>query len=279
MTFSPDVGDRAACFSAISRRRAWRLAAALTLAYPLLHKSASDLCDWTNGQWGFTVYNRTALIAIPLVSIVAVSFVVGPRPGRLLRPFTLASVLALVAISLAAQRWLLVVNIELIHLPQFALVAAVLLAGGMSGPAAYLGATAVGIVDETYQHLVIYAGRPETYFDVNDIVLNAIGACWGVVLLGGVFCPSDVGGSSIVATNAGLRRSVTMTRAAVVVVLTVSVALWLDPPHGRPLLQGTPSGHTMYRVLSTAEGSVICAALWFLIELVWRRELRKTDDV
>jgi hypothetical protein len=164
-------------------------------------------------------------------------------------------------------------------LPQFALVAAVLLAGGMSGPGAYLGATAVGVVDETYQHLVVYAGRPDTYFDINDIVLNAIGACWSVVLLGGIFCPSAVGESSIAATNAGLRRSVTMSRAAVVVLLTLSVALWLDPPHVRPLLQRTPSGHTMYRVLSTAEGLAVCAALWLLTELVWRRELRRTDEV
>ncbi|MFN8641672.1 MAG: hypothetical protein U0802_08465 [Candidatus Binatia bacterium] len=76
-------------------------------------------------------------------------------------------------------------NVELIHLPQFALQAALLLAVGLPPRLAWSGAVIAGAVDETYQHLVICAGVPDTYFDWSDIVLNAIGATWAVVLARG----------------------------------------------------------------------------------------------
>ncbi|MBF8300751.1 MAG: VanZ protein [Acidobacteria bacterium] len=167
-----------------STRRAWLLVA-LTIAYPLLHKDVSDVFDWASARWGFSAYNRAALIAIPLISILAMAPALARRRDLLLRTPTVAGVLVLTASTWAAQRWLMVVNIELIHLPQIALIAAVALSLGLSGPAAYLTATAAGALDETYQHLVVYAGRSDTYFDVNDIVINAIGAAWAVVLLAG----------------------------------------------------------------------------------------------
>jgi hypothetical protein len=258
-----------------SRRAAWLIAAALTLANPLLHKAVSDVFDWARARWGFTLYDRTALIAIPVLSVLAVlPFLAGQR--RLLVR-ALPSLLALTAMTVAAQHWLLVVNIELIHFPQFALLAVALLAAGLSGPSAYLASTAAGVLDETYQHLVVYAGVPDTYFDVNDIVLNAIGAAWGVVLFADVFRRTSAGreGSSpsardsrsgaLEAATVGLGRWVTRPRMAALMLLALLVAVWLDPPQFTPLLRTIPSGRLMYRVMSTAEGLVVCTVLWGLV--------------
>jgi len=72
-----------------------------------------------------------------------------------------------------AQRALLVTNVELIHLPQFGLLAALLLVGGLPPQLAWIVATLAGAIDETYQLLVIYRALPNVYFDWNDIVLQA----------------------------------------------------------------------------------------------------------
>lgn len=253
-------------------RWAWMLAAALTLANPLLHKSVSDVCDWAHGRLGFALYNRTALVGIPLLSILAAALVLGRGRARLLRPAPLATALVLAVMSVAAHRWLLVVNIELIHFPQFALVAAVLLAAGLRGPDAYLGATAAGLLDETYQHLVVYAGRPDTYFDINDIVLNAIGAAWGVVLLGDRFRRGEGDGPVSNGPRAAGGSGLTWPRGAALTLLALPAAVWLDPPRFTPFLQSTPSGRTMYRVLSIPEGLLVCAGLWAMMRLLERYE-------
>ena len=95
-----------------------------------------------------------------------------------------AALLGLTALTLACQRWLLVTNIELIHFPQFALLAVLFLAAGFEAKTAWLLATLAGFADETYQHHVLYRNNPNTYFDINDIVLNTIGAAWGTCLFG-----------------------------------------------------------------------------------------------
>src|ERR1041384_3022702 len=110
--------------------RLYAIAAALTAANPLLHKSVSNVADWLSARWGFSRYDRVALVAIPLVSRLLACPLVARGRGYLTRPATMALLGALFALSAAAQHWLLVVNVELVHLPQFALIAAILLVGG-----------------------------------------------------------------------------------------------------------------------------------------------------
>ena len=90
--------------------------------------------------------------------------------------------LLLLGLHVLAARGLLVANIELVHFPQYALLASVLYAGGLEPEAAWLLAAVAGSFDELYQHLVIYADRPDTYLDYNDMILNALGAAAGAFL-------------------------------------------------------------------------------------------------
>jgi hypothetical protein len=251
----------------------WCAIGALTVANPLLHKWVSDVADRLRAQWGFSTYDRGALALIPLVSLaVAVPLiVVGYR--FVLRRQTLVSLLALLAVTAAAQHWLLVVNIELIHLPQFALIAALALRAGLGGPSALAVATLAGFVDETYQHLVIYANTPDTYFDINDIVLNTLGGAWGVLLFEAAARP----GAHLSTTRMvqWVRRH--RTALMVTAVGSVAAAWWLDPPVFDPLFRRTDA-HPFYRVLSVGEGLVICGVIAAIVMFAWNggAETRRT---
>lgn len=245
----------------------WAPVAALIVANPVLHKAISDLADFARVQWGFARYDRAALIVIPLVSIAAAWPWLARSRSAQRRPATGASLLVLLALTLAAQRWLLVANIELVHFPQFALLAGLLIAAGLPGPAAYIGATTAGVLDETYQHLVIYAGRPDTYFDINDIVLNAIGAAWGVLV-----CASAV--NPVTRRTRPLFGGWTRRRrwqGAFLTATAVAVAWWWDPPTFSPLFRTTVGGHPFYRVLSAPEGLLACGLLAGIVSLGWSR--------
>jgi hypothetical protein len=248
-------------------RGGWRLALLVLLATALcagnlfLHKPISDACDWARARWGFPRYDLAALIGIPLISSVLVLPRLIRRDGPLRRPLGGVVLVVLVVITVASQRWLLVANIELIHFPQFGLLAVVLLAAGFSGEAAWLLATFAGVLDETYQHLVIYAGRADTYLDFNDMLLNAIGAAWGVVLFGSTArAPRAAPGLRWLRWPAVLSWLVGL----------LLLALFWDPPWSRPLLSSSAGGR-LYRVLSPAEALAGCMLLWGLVALVERQ--------
>jgi hypothetical protein len=93
---------------------------------------------------------------------------------------------------------------------------------------------------------------PNTYFDINDILLNAIGAAWGVCLFG----------ADRLATGRRARRFGMVTSLAVV---AIAAALYLDPPD-RVLLRPAAT-RKLYRVLSTGEGLIGIFAVAGLIEL------------
>jgi hypothetical protein len=60
---------------------------------------------------------------------------------------------------------------------------------------------------------------------------------------------------------------------ATIAVLAFPIVLWLDPPRFRPLLSPTTSGRAMYRVMSSAEGLVVCTLLWGMTCFVTRTEI------
>src|SRR5262245_54526068 len=114
-------------------RLGWLASGGLTLANPFFHKSVSDVCDWASARWGFSLYDRIALIGIPVASVAVVSGVLWrgralQRPG----PRALAGSFLLAALTIACQQWLFVANVELIHFPQYALLSGALLAAGLS---------------------------------------------------------------------------------------------------------------------------------------------------
>jgi hypothetical protein len=215
-----------------------------------LHLPISDVCDWARARWGFSLYDRVALIGIPLLTTAALVPVLRREHARWRHPLTWCVALSLLIMSLAAQRWMLVANIEIIHFPQFGLIAGLLLAGGLAAEPAWLLATAAGILDETYQQFVIYADRSDTYLDFNDMILNAIGAAWVVV----VFAP-------LATTRPGWWR---WPRAMSWLLPLIAGALMLAPPQLTPFLRPS-AGFRLYRVIGVTEALAWGALLWGLV--------------
>lgn len=234
------------------RRLPLVLAACLVVGNFFLHLPISDVCDWARARWGFPLYDRAALIGIPLLTAALLIPVLRRKRARWRHLLTWCVALSLLVMSLAAQRWMLVANIEIIHFPQFGLIAGLLLAAGLAAEPAWVLATAAGILDETYQQLVIYADRADTYLDFNDMILNALGAAWIVV----VFAP-----------HAAQRPSwLRWPRAMAWVLPIVVAASVLAPPQLTPFLRPS-AGFTLYRVIGLSEALTWGALIWGLVAL------------
>jgi hypothetical protein len=238
------------------RAVSWIAAAVLLGADLFLHKPISNICDAWVVRYGWTTYNHWVFVVIVSASIAAAFVPLARHYRRWSDPSAVAALLMLSVMTYGAYKLLMVANIELIHFPQYALMAGVLLVGGNPASGSWVAAVAAGVIDETYQHLVIYAGRPNTYLDFNDMVLNAIGVTWMVLLIGaGTRLPTT-------ASTDRLRP----WRAAVFLVAALLLLLWLDLPTFSPFWRRAATGRD-YRVLSGAEGLLVTMLLWGVARL------------
>jgi hypothetical protein len=245
------------------RRRLWRglAAAVLVVGNLFLHKPISDVCDALYARVGRTTYEWVTLIGISALSVTGAFWLLRGGAPVLRRPRWWLAVAVLAAMTVATQHLLLVTNVELIHLPQFALLAALLSATGLPGEVAWFAASLGGALDEAYQWRVIYAGVPNTYFDWNDIVLNALGAAWAVLLI-------DAGRRAVDPLTPRQRRVAGVI--ALLGLLGLVAAFALAPPRliaaeqfpfVAPQLGRAMTGR-MYHVMPASEGLVALLVIW-----------------
>lgn len=239
-------------------------AAALLIGNLFLHKPISDVCDALYARVGRTTYEWMTLIGIGALSLGGAVWLLRAGAPLLRRSRWWLAVALLAGLTLAAQKLLLVTNVELIHLPQFALLAALLAATGLPGEVAWFAASLGGVLDEVYQWRVIYAGVANTYFDWNDIVLNAIGAAWAVLLI-------DAGRGAADGLTAGQRRAAGMIGLAALLGLVAAFALapprllaGASFPYVAPQLGRAMTGR-MYHVMPASEGLVALLVIWALV--------------
>ena len=241
----------------------WAIASALLIGNLFMHKPISDVCDALYANIGRAPYERWTLLGIAALSLAGAALLLRRRVAQLRQPRAVACALALAALSVAAQRWLLVSNIELIHLPQFGLLAALLVLSGLGPQAAWIGATFGGVLDEAYQYLVIYAHLPNMSFDYNDVVLNGIGAAWAVILgaAGGAPPPQPAARSRQLAVALGLAA------LAVSVVCAPPRIEWRPTfPFWQPTLMRAATGLD-YHVMAPSEGLAALLLLWGLVSI------------
>lgn len=81
------------------------------------------------------------------------------------------------ALAVVAGACLVRARIEWVHLPQYALIAALLRRGGLPPTPALVATVALGALDEGAQ---VWTSNPDRRFDGNDAVLNALGAWLGL---------------------------------------------------------------------------------------------------
>ncbi|MGH9386943.1 MAG: VanZ family protein [Vicinamibacterales bacterium] len=237
-------------------------AAVLFAAYLFLHLPVEDFFDMLARRFGFETYDRFALIGFMAGGVaVLVAAWTWPSGRRVLVGIAMT---ALVALTAVAQRLIVVASIENIHYPQYALLLWALARGLPSVESAWLVATGLGALDEAYQYVALPRGTPD-YFDWNDVLLNAIGATFGVVIM---LMLGRVRGER----SPFYARAVLVTAVAVVV-----VAFIVDPPVLSPFYTHTPGGRPFHK-LSAAEAAIVSAALWAAVRSFERRAVVTSSD-
>lgn len=160
----------------------WRALAAgpalpLWFVTVVLHDVVQELFSWGAEAWG------TAGLALR-VGLVAAVFGL-PWLARELwgawRGFGATGLWAwgwVGAASSAASLVLTQTRAELVHLPQYALIAWLVSGAGLAPTPALLLCLALGALDEAWQWIVLY---PERAMDWNDVTLDLCGALLGVL--------------------------------------------------------------------------------------------------
>ena len=219
-----------------------------------LHLPITDFCDALVRRFGFETYDlalRRAFLGLGAVMVAVVALRSSPS-----RRVLLASAGALVGVALVFQRILLVSGIENIHYPQYALIVWLVMQGGLPGESAFLVSTGLGIADEGYQLATMPRGTPG-YFDWNDVVLNALGAAFGVVLV-------------LALRRNGERTPGSRRRVWIGFLAAAILALVLSPPVWTPFYSVTPGGRVFHK-LTGFEAVIAVAALSAAVRAVTAR--------
>jgi hypothetical protein len=232
-----------------TRRTYIGAAGLLFLADLRLHLPISDVCDALVRRFGFPAFDRGVRSGFVLLGLGVAATAVCSRTTE--KPRKLAAIVALALGALVVQRVLLVSSIENIHYPQYAVLAILFGVGGLRRETAWLTATTLGALDEWYQHLALTRGTLG-YFDWNDVVLNALGAAFGVVLL------ATFRGD---ASEPPVARDRWSGRAAAAAALVVLLTAW--PGSGSSFYTTTPGGRVYHRL-----GAVEAVAIVALVSIV-----------
>ncbi|MDZ7697479.1 MAG: hypothetical protein U5R49_11345 [Deltaproteobacteria bacterium] len=128
-------------------------------------------------RMGLGAYNLwIAIVFLFLLSVCFLFFLLKFNKGIFARNvIVLAAVCILIIVVFKS---LLVVNVEMIHFLQYAILALLLLPLIRNYRETYAASVVLGCMDEAYQYIVLNPDFP--YFDFNDTLLNAFGALLGL---------------------------------------------------------------------------------------------------
>jgi hypothetical protein len=221
-------------------------AAALFVADLFLHLPITDICDALVKKYGFYPFDgfiRRGFEAAGAACLCGAWM--WPRRGRTVVGMASLTLMGIVA---AAQMLIVLNGVEDVHYPQYALLTCVLARGLPTLEGAWLGGTILGAVDEGYQFLALPRGTPG-YFDWNDVVLNAIGSAFGIVI------------AVMLVRRSSQGELLSRRRALLIACAAVAAAIILAPPILRPFFDVTPGGRRFHKMAGW-EAMAVVAALW-----------------
>lgn len=97
------------------------------------------------------------------------------------RPTIILYSVLTIGLAILAYRYLLVVHSEIMHYPQYAVIGFLLFLVLRNYPEALFMTILLGSLDEGYQYFSL-APEKTAYLDMNDMLLNAIGAAFGLLI-------------------------------------------------------------------------------------------------
>jgi len=228
-------------------RTGWWWVAALVAVNLFLHLPISDVFDGLARRYGFTEYDTVTRGVFLIAGLACAAWLWQPSTHRAGVRRALVYLGAIIAI---AQALVVVNGIEAIHYPQYALLAWLLARSGVGLERSWMTATALGAIDEIWQWQTLPRAVPG-YLDWNDVVLNAVGAALGVLVV-------------VRVRRAPLAEPVLpATRIGGALALAGLIALVCGPLIERPFYRLTPGGR-WFHLLSPFEAVVCVAAVWCL---------------
>jgi hypothetical protein len=183
--------NRILLWLSVNRRWGVLLVVVCAAAMILLHDVFEGMAFWAqdrfagDGQSPQRAWNH--LVSWACLPILAVTcwWCLGGKGAMLRRPLARIYRLGTVVLAVAGYNTLFVMNIECIHFIQYAIVAILLFPLTRRFGETVFWAALMGAVDEAFQYLLLHGDRA-VYFDFNDVVLNAVGAGFGVLIVEGM---------------------------------------------------------------------------------------------
>ncbi len=220
-------------------------------------------------------YNLRVLVASLLVLCLVTGFYCYHSARR---TYPITHIMGLVINTLFAGliiKYLFVINIEVIHFPQYAILAFILFAMIKNYQQTLVVATMMGILDEGYQYFYL-APKDTSYYDLNDILTNITGVVFGLLLL------------KVVGISGEKEYNIKTSPATIsmfliiiaVIIAHVSGLLSIYPNADRPyhILRTWPPGFwstvppkVTYHVTRPLEGLVLCV----LLSCFWWQYLKR----
>jgi VanZ family protein len=152
----------------------------------LFHKEISAVSDWVKAKLSFKLYNNLIFLVSLTMLVFFEAFVLQKIIKGTQRFLKLIYWILTTFLLVLSYQTLIVFNVEIIHFPQYAILAFPVFALFRTFGATVFWVTLSGALDEAFQYFMLH---PETSFDFNDIILNLIGAGIGVVLISILWSP------------------------------------------------------------------------------------------
>jgi len=223
-------------------------------------------------QYNLAVFLMALVILIGLTFFLVKNLKTHPEKKKLSLFFIVNVILALLTI-----RMLFVISIEVIHFPQYAMFAILIFPLIGSYTATLIWATLGGMLDEAYQYFYL-APLDTSYYDLNDVVTNLIGAVFGLLILA-VLQVKEY--SRFQLKNSSIWIGLGLVMIAVTVA-HLSGILSIYPSDDRPyhILRTWPPGfwstvnpNVTFHVIRPIEGVVITFLLWIFYSNITPRKV------
>lgn len=128
-------------------------------------------------QYNLLVISVACILLLVVGAIIIKGLRSHPEKKKLIGYFVVNTLLAVLVVNL-----LFVINIEVIHFPQYAMFAILIYPLIGNYTATLVWSILGGMLDEAYQYFYL-APKDTSYYDLNDVVTNLIGAVFGLLIL------------------------------------------------------------------------------------------------
>ncbi len=215
-----------------------------------------------------TEYNQIVLVIASIILIIFSGILIRNLNSHKQRKLISTYLVLNILLAAVVMCYLFVINIEVVHYPQYALFAIISYPLLNNLHQSLIWTTIAGAIDEAYQYFYL-APKDTYYYDMNDVVTNLIGAVFGLLLIWSYGRHNH--------RNTPFFKS-SGFYAICGVLLVVLIACWSgllsiypSDTSSYQLLRQWPEGFwtsakfdVNYHIIQPLEGAVIVVVLWFI---------------